>query len=232
MNNPMPSTFPESSDSEKILKATAKTLYGCIEEVLLASKERPRHFVETVELQIYLRNYNARKHKCFKGYIRLPYIPRKKLAVCVIGNQAQCDEAESHHLSAVPVTSLKEKAKTVNQVRKLAKRYRGFIASEPVIKKIPRNLANGLGKMDKFPVVLPDDELMLATLEDVEATVKFIVKGPFIGIPVGNVSMTQEALAENVTIAMNNILAALEQRLLVIRSMHIKSTMGPPKKLY
>ncbi|XP_037270228.2 large ribosomal subunit protein uL1 [Rhipicephalus microplus] len=232
MDNPTPSTVDESSDSEKILKAVAEKLRNCIEQVLRASQEKPRRFVETVELQIKLRNYNARKDECLRGDIRLPHIPRKKLAVCVIGNKAQCDEAKSHQLSAVPDEILKGKTKKGQTMKKIVEKYRVFMATEPVIKKIPRNIANDMVKKGKLPVVLGEEEPMQAKLEEVRTTVTFRVKAPLIGVPVGNVSMTPEELGENINIVIKHILATLEQHKLVVRSMHTKSTMGPPQKLY
>lgn len=48
------------------------------------SQEKPRGFTETIELQIGLKNYDPQKDKRFSGAIRLPYVPRPKLKVCVL----------------------------------------------------------------------------------------------------------------------------------------------------
>lgn len=50
-----------------------------------ASKDKKRKFLETVELQIALKNYDLSKDKRFSGSVRLPYLPRPKFSVCILG---------------------------------------------------------------------------------------------------------------------------------------------------
>jgi large subunit ribosomal protein L10Ae len=47
---------------------------------MLANK-KPRKFVETIDLQIGLKDYDPNKDKRFAGSVRLPYIPRPRLKV-------------------------------------------------------------------------------------------------------------------------------------------------------
>ena len=52
-------------------KVSKETLYECVQEVLKASKEgKPRKFVETVDLQIGLKNYDPQKDKRFSGTVK------------------------------------------------------------------------------------------------------------------------------------------------------------------
>lgn len=51
-------------------KVTRDTLYECINAVLDRSKEKKKNFVETVELQIALKNYDPQKDKRFSGTVR------------------------------------------------------------------------------------------------------------------------------------------------------------------
>merc|ERR1712150_421352 len=65
--------------------------------------KKKRKFLETVELQITLKNYDPQKDKRFSGTVKLPNIPRPKQQICVIGDAAHNDEAESRgvpHMSA------------------------------------------------------------------------------------------------------------------------------------
>lgn len=46
--------------------------------------EKKRNFLETVELQIGLKNYDPQRDKRFSGTIKLPSVPRPKLSIwCV-----------------------------------------------------------------------------------------------------------------------------------------------------
>jgi len=45
-------------------------LYECVGTVLKQSQEKPRKFLETVELQISLKNYDPQKDKRFSGTVK------------------------------------------------------------------------------------------------------------------------------------------------------------------
>jgi len=51
-------------------KVTKENLYDCVNEVLAFSKDKPRKFRETVELQVGLKNYDPQKDKRFSGTVK------------------------------------------------------------------------------------------------------------------------------------------------------------------
>ena len=57
-----------------------------------------------------------------------------------------------------------------------AKKYDAFLASESLIKQIPRLLGPGLNKAGKFPVLLTHQESMAGKIDEVKATIKFQMK--------------------------------------------------------
>jgi len=57
-----------------------------------------------------------------------------------------------------------------------AKSYDAFLASDTVIKTIPRVLGPGLNKAGKFPTVLSHNEKMKDKAEEVKGTIKFQMK--------------------------------------------------------
>ena len=58
----------------------------------------------------------------------------------------------------------------------LAKKYNGFLASESLIKQIPRLLGPGLNKAGKFPSLVTHQEPLMNKVEEVKATIKFQMK--------------------------------------------------------
>ncbi|KAI1026479.1 hypothetical protein LB505_005333 [Fusarium chuoi] len=63
----------------KITVANVRTQVG---ELLEYSNEtKKRNFLETVELQIGLKNYDPQRDKRFSGTIRLPSIPRPNMSI-------------------------------------------------------------------------------------------------------------------------------------------------------
>ncbi len=59
----------------------------------MITTKKERKFVETVELQIGLRDYDPEKDKRFTGSIRLPMAPKPRLSVAIIGSAAHCMQA-------------------------------------------------------------------------------------------------------------------------------------------
>jgi len=51
-------------------KVSKETLYECVAEVLKGSKDKPRKFLESVDLQIGLKNYDPQKDKRFSGTVK------------------------------------------------------------------------------------------------------------------------------------------------------------------
>lgn len=60
-----------------------------------------------------------------------------------------------------------------------AKKYDAFLASDALIKQIPRLLGPGLNKAGKFPGLLSHQESMLMKIDEVKATIKFQMKKVF-----------------------------------------------------
>ena len=57
-----------------------------------------------------------------------------------------------------------------------AKKYDAFLASESLIRQIPRILGPGLNKAGKFPTPITHNENMVQKVEDVKSTIKFQMK--------------------------------------------------------
>lgn len=68
-----------------------------------------------------------------------------------------------------------------------AKKYDAFLASESLIKQIPRILGPGLNKAGKFPSLLTHNENLVAKVDEVKSTIKFQMKKvKSSGLPVGS----------------------------------------------
>uniref|UniRef100_A0A2I9LPJ7 Ribosomal protein n=1 Tax=Centruroides hentzi TaxID=88313 RepID=A0A2I9LPJ7_9SCOR len=214
-------------------KVSRDTLYECVNSVLENAHKKPRKFLETVELQIALKNYDPQKDKRFSGTVKLKNIPRPKFNVCVLGDQQHCDEAKANSIPCMDVEGLKKLNKNKKLVKKLAKKYDAFLASESLIKQIPRLLGPGLNKAGKFPTLLTHNESMMGKVDEVKATIKFQMKKVLcLAVAVGHVNMSQDELAQNINLAINFLVSLLKKNWQNIRSLHIKSTMGPPQRLY
>merc|ERR1712098_56577 len=171
--------------------------------------------------------------KRFSGTVKLKHVPKLKYKVCLLGDQQHCDEAKAKGMDAMSADDLKKLNKDKKKVKKLAKSYDAFLASETLIKQIPRLLGPGLNKAGKFPSLLTHSDDVNQKVKDLQATIKFQMKKVLcLSVAVGNVGMTDEELVQNVHLAMNFLVSLLKKHWQNVRSLHIKSTMGKVQRLY
>jgi len=214
-------------------KLQSETLREVISQVLTNAKEKNRKFTETVELQIGLKNYDPQKDKRFSGSVKLPHIPRPKMKVCMLGDAQHVEEAEKIGLEYMDVEGLKKLNKNKKLVKKLAKKYHAFLASESVIKQIPRLLGPGLNKAGKFPTLVSHQETLESKVIEIKAMVKFQLKKVLcMGVAVGNCSMEEKQLFQNVQMSINFLVSLLKKNWQNVRCLHLKSTMGSAIRLY
>ncbi|KIW52791.1 60S ribosomal protein L10a [Exophiala xenobiotica] len=195
--------------------------------------EKKRNFLETVELQIGLKNYDPQRDKRFSGTIKLPTVPRPGMSICVLGDQHDIDRAKHHGVDAMSSDDLKKLNKNKKLIKKLARKYDAFVASDSLIKQIPRLLGPGLSKAGKFPTPISHAEDLNAKITEVKSTIKFQLKKVLcMGVAVGNVGMTEDELISNIMLAINYLVSLLKKGWQNVGSLTIKASMSPPKRLY
>merc|ERR1711983_472178 len=194
---------------------------------------KKRKFRETIDLQIGLKNYDPQKDKRFSGTVKLRHIPRPKFSVCIFGDQQHCDEAKEEGIPNMSADDLKKLNKQKKLVKKLAKKYDAFLASESLIRQIPRLLGPGLNKAGKFPTMVTHSDDMVGKVNDIKATVKFQMKKVLcLNVAVGNVGMTEDQIVQNLNLSINFLVSLLKKNWQNVKSLYIKSTMGTPQRLY
>jgi large subunit ribosomal protein L10Ae len=195
--------------------------------------EKKRNFLETVELQIGLKNYDPQRDKRFSGTVKLPQIPRPGMSICILGDQHDIDRSKHHGFESMSVDDLKKLNKNKKLIKKLARKYDAFIASEQLIRQIPRLLGPGLSKSGKFPTPVSHAEDLAQKVNDVKSTIKFQLKKVLcMGVAIGNVGMTEDQLISNIMLAINYLVSLLKKGWQNVGSLTIKATMSPPKRLY
>lgn len=134
-------------------------------------------------------------------------------------------------------------------VKKLARKYDAFVASDALIKQIPRLLGPGLSKgirlislltfaniflpAGKFPSPISHNEDLASKMTEVKSTIKFQLKKVLcLGVAVGNVGMTEDELISNIMLAINYLISLLKKGWQNVGSLTIKASMSPPKRLY
>lgn len=214
-------------------KLPSATIREAVEEVLKAAGDKKRNFVETIELQIGLKGIDPKKDKRFAGTVKLPSVPRPNMKVAILGDAVHMTEAQKLGLDAFDVEALKKFNKQKKPVKKFAKKYDAFLASDSIIKTIPRILGPGLNKAGRFPSLLTHADSMEDKVTELRSTVKFQLKKVLcIATAVGHVNMDEADIVTNIVLAVNFLVSLLKKHWQNVKSLHIKSTMGPVKRLY
>jgi len=199
------------------------------------SAANKRNFTETIDLQVSLKNYDVAKDKPIRGSIRLPVIPRPKYSVCMLADAKHEAECKALNIPFRTEDDLKKMGKQKKAIKQLAQAYDAFLASDSLIKKIPRLIGPGLNKAGKFPTPVKASEKLQARIDDIKASAKFQLKNKkslCMGVAVGNVTMTPDEIANQITLAVNYLVGLLPKTWQQIRRIYVKSTMGPSKAIF
>jgi len=218
-------------------KVGADTIIEAISAILdrATSKDHKKKFIETIELQIALKNFDPVKDKRFSGVLRLPVAPRKKFTVCIIGDAKHIEDAKAANIPFASQDDLKKLKKDKKLVKKFANQYDAFLASASLIRLIPRIVGPGLNKAGKFPSLLNPNDNILEKVEAQKQSIKFQLKskrGMCLGVPVGNIEQSKEQLVANINLSINYLASLLPKNWQQIKRLYLKSTMGPSHRIF
>ena len=206
------------------------------ETIVIDGKEKKgkrRNFQESVEIQVTLKNYDTKKDKRFSGTFVLPHEPKPRMPVCLIGNEAHCDEAEQLGIPYASTETLKGFNKNQTIIKTFVKQYGAFLASDSLVKKIPKLLGPALTKAGKFPTIVANGDDLLAKVSQVRSTVKFQLKKVItMNVAVGHLGMERDDVALNTQLAANFLSSLLKKNWQNIKIIYLKSTMGPSFPIY
>jgi len=218
-------------------KLNQTALTAAIEEILKESHtddgKPKRKFAESMDLQINLKNYDPQKDKRFSGSVKLPRVARPRFTVCVIGDAFHEDQAEKQGLPHKNMDDLKKLNKNKKLVKKFCNEYDAFLASEALIRTIPRVVGPGMNRAGKFPTAVTQNDSLKDKVDEIRGTIKFQLKKVLcLGCAIGYVEMPADDIRLNTTLALNFLVSLLKKGWQNIDSVHLKSTMGKPYRVY
>lgn len=219
-------------------KLNPERLRRCVGAVLEASARKRRRFLEFVDLQIAFSDYQLLTDKCIQGALLLRHIPKPDMRVCVLGDVHHCGEARARGLPFKTLQDLRElNGCTVDQprqIRAFTNGFDAFVASRSALRMLRRTpVGDSLKNAGKWPKQLSHLQPLADQVDVVKATVRFCFGGDsWRGLIVGNVRMTPGELVENIDDTVSHLEDVLAEHWDNVRSMHIKSTMGPPQRIY
>ena len=213
-------------------KITNQLVLECIKSMREKTKERK--FVQTVELQVALKDYDPQKDKRFVGSVRLPNVPRPNLKICLIADQKHADEVAANNIGidVVNMDELKKFNKDKKLIKKWAKKYSLLLATDTLIKKIPVVLGPVLNRIGMFPQPCTHNEPLQKKVDDVRGSVKWqLKKVTCLNVAAGNEKMSDEELRQNIVMALNFLASLLKKNWHNLKAITIKETMGGAVKV-
>lgn len=209
-----------------------KNILEAIKEV--KEKSQKRNFEQSIELIINLRDIDPKKPEGkIQELLELPHPPGKERRVCVIASGEMALKAKKAKADLVMDKSELEALMDDKKKQKaLAKSYDFFIAEAPLMPLVGKVLGATLGPIGKMPTPVPLTADIADQMKKHRKTVLVRLRGqPVLQCRVGTEKMLDEEIAENIQAVIRKIEAKLKKGIKNIRSVSLKTTMGPLVKI-
>ena len=198
-------------------------------------KDSPaRKFVESVDIAINFKDINLQDpSKRFQMDVRLPHPLEKDVKICVLGEGSHLVDAESAGAARIiNKFELDNISREPKIAKKLAQQYDFFIATASLMPTIGRSLGKFLGPRGKMPRPLPPTAPIKPLINDFQTTIQIRLRqSPVIHARIATIAMENDSIVENALTVVRNIENRLEKGENNIRTIYIKSTMGPAIKV-
>jgi len=202
-----------------------------IADVIESKKERK--FVETVEVAINLRDVDLQNpQKRINAEVALPHGRGKPARVAVFAQGETAVISKKIVDTVISPAEIDDLAENKREARKLANRFDFFIAETGLMASIGKSLGVVLGPRGKMPRPLPPQADVARIINSLTNLVPVRSKDrPTFHVPFGNVSMSQEQLAENLETILKRVESNLDRGTDNIASIWVKTSMGKAVKL-
>ncbi|MGD2142378.1 MAG: 50S ribosomal protein L1 [Candidatus Bathyarchaeota archaeon] len=193
----------------------------------------PRGFEQSVDLTVNFKDLDMRQPANRVNLrIQVPHgVGGQKVLVFAQGDLAlRARRAGADRV--VEPTELEEMASDRREAKKKLKDYDVFVAEAPLMPTVGRVAGPILGPKGKMPIPVPPQAPIEAILERERRTVILRSRDRlFVKCKVGQESMPDEELAENIEMVLGSLNDSLRRGENNIDSIYIKLTMGPAIKV-
>jgi large subunit ribosomal protein L1 len=206
-----------------------------LEAVKAAIEKAPeRKFSESVDLTINLKNIDmAQPKNRIDETILLPHGTGRNVGIAVLGKGDITTQAREAGVDLIiSPEEIERLGGEPREARQVASSYRFFLADTSVMPQVGRFLGPRLGPRGRMPTPIPGGTDIRPIVERLRNSVKVRTKDKkTFHVKVGSTQMPPEHIAENIDAVLRKIEGALEQGAMNIRSVYVKTTMGPAERL-
>ena len=192
-----------------------------------------RKFVESVDISFTIRDVDLKNpNNRIKEEIRLPSGRGKELKIAMFAAGEAATKAKDAGIHVITPQEIEELGGKKGKAKKIANSYDFFLSEVPHMGLIGRYLGVVLGPRGKMPRPVPptlDPSIIAAGLKST-VIVKSGDKMTF-HAAIGTASQSQEELSANAMEIFNRVISKLERGIGNIRSLYIKTSMGPAQRI-
>ena len=193
---------------------------------------KARKFQQTVEMQICLRNYNAKKEKKLAADIDLPNQVKRKLKIICIVNDADRDQCLKNNIEHVDMDFFKKFNNDIKAIKKWARSYDLILVSSALNRNLNKLVGKPLTSVQRLPGIIPEGGDIKKKIETLHNTCKFKIKGvTWVNTAVAQEEQTSEQIRSNIVKALNFFVSQLPKGWQNIRKIGIKTSMGKYVKI-
>ena len=206
-----------------------------IDALKKAKEQAPeRKFTESVDMTINLKNIDMSQPKNrIDETILLPHGNGRVVKIAVLGSGDIVTQARE---SGVELIMGQEEIERLGgaprEARKVATEHQFFLAETQVMSLVGRWLGPRLGPRGRMPQPIPAGTDIRPIVERLRKSVKVRTKDKMsFSLKVGTTAMGEEEVADNMDAVLKRVLSKLEMGDFQVRSVYIKTTMGPSVKV-
>ena len=208
---------------EKISEAIKNAVEGAPE----------RKFVESLDIAFTIKDVDLKNpNNRIQEEIRLPSGRGKQIKVAMFAASDAAQKAKAAGIHVIDPSEIEELGKNKGTAKKLANSFDFFLAEVPHMGLIGRYLGVVLGPRGKMPRPVPpvvDPSVIANGLQSttvIKSRDKITFQASF-----GTRAQSHEELLKNAMEVYNRVTSKLERGIGNIRSLYIKTTMGPANKI-
>jgi large subunit ribosomal protein L1 len=213
--------------------ADSKTVEA-VQKAIEESKKLNRKFKQSVDVVINLKNIDMNDAKNrIEDEVILPHGRgvEAKLALFASGDLAL--KSKTHVDLLIKPEEIEELAKDKKKFKKIADEYDFFISEAPLMPVIGKTLGIILGPRGKMPKPVPPTVDIATLAKNLRKTVKIRSKTTkTIHATVGQEEMNTEQISDNIDAIFKRLEGKLERGKLNIGSVYVKTSMGPPMRIF
>ena len=155
-----------------------------------------------------------------------------KSNIAIIAEGDLAVKSKDSGLMTLSRADIERLAKEPKNAKKLANEISFFLAEPPMMAIVARFLGKILGPRGKMPKPIPPNADLDKFIERYNRTVKLRLKTtPVINAKIGKADLDDKTLAENANSLIQTLTARLPKGVTQIKSIYVKTTMGPSSKI-